>query len=47
MNELEYEVTVEYKDGTEEEIEININLDAFAELDSDSEKKKYVRKLEK
>ena len=47
MNELEYEVTVEYKDGTEEEIEIYIDLDAFADLDSNSEKIKYVKKLAK
>ena len=47
MNELEYTVTVEYKDGTEEEMEIYIDLDDFAECESNSEKIKYVKKLAK
>ena len=46
MNEFEYTVTVEYKDGTED-IEIYIDLDDFADLDSNSEKIKYVKKLAK
>ena len=44
MDVLEVPVTVEYKDGSEDEINVNINIDDFAEKETASKKVDYITK---